>query len=284
MNKLLCGIAILSVTIFSSCQKAYSPEGVVLPAARTTPPPILVKTISTRGADTSHTVYTYDAANRLINITIGNSKGENTPVTYYKITRDNLGRMGKVVTNNLGNNYGLAGIKDSLITVPHFPGASLYPDYLNRYAFIGGNLIKDSVVFTSFFNLNVITKYDYVTKTNSDAAITRTDYTYDDNGNIIKEVVSNIINGIRSAFLTTTIQYDSKKRPLQLGIEAFIINTEPDYVAKNNITRMIVTDNTGSQNFTTNYSYQYNSNNLPASAELGSNVAGGNYRFNYYYK
>jgi hypothetical protein len=258
-------ILILSSAVFVSCQKAYSPEGLVLPGTGTNTA-LLVKSESNTSGTTEGTVktYEYDASRRIMRITTVETDSFSVSTTFvYRFIRDVDGKITQIRTNALAAGSPGAGFPDSLtITVHYLTGTSNY-DYTTYSFDFMGIAVGDSVAYT--YSNNLITESRQYQRLGTPAytQISRSQYSYSSNNISTLKIYD---PGTNTLAATISYEYDNKPISFSAGKESFLYGLDPLMSNANNIARATIVFNTGGiPTATLEYTYQYNTANLPIS-------------------
>jgi hypothetical protein len=259
-------IIVLLSAAFVSCQKAYSPEGLVLPGTGGTNTALLIKSESNTSGTTEGEVktYEYDGSKRISKITTVDTDSFNVSMTFvYRFVRDADGKITQIRTNALAAASPNAGFPDTITIDVHYPTGSSNYDY-TKYSFdFLGTLVLDSVAYT--YNGNTIVENrgfqrfvgpDY-------QQISRTQYSY--SGSNIS-AIKIYDPGTSTLAATINYEYDNKFVAFSAGKESFLYGLDPLMVNANNVARATIVFNIGGMpNINLEYTYQYNTANLPIS-------------------
>ena len=276
----------LLVLCFTSCQKSIEWNDLVLtpttpttpttPGGGTTTGSLLVKAVSLSLTDTLTEMYSYDASNKIIKTqTVGTSSGSKVDMSNI-YTRNSSGNITKYVQINYSASSFNASGYDTTVTVIHYPTGSSNFDYVLTQQEFLGFVFSDSTVFT--YTAGKITRQtSYMTDLLTGGYIINQylDYTYDANGNVTSAKTYSYTTGTTADLVATyTFAYDTKKSPLVMGNEAFIISSPPSY-GPNNFTKYDVVDVTTPLNsLYISSKYNYNANSYPSDATITATRAG----------
>jgi hypothetical protein len=279
-------LSCLLVLCFTSCQKSIEWNDLVLtpttpttpttPGGGTTTGTLLVKAVSLSLIDTLTALYSYDASKKVIkNQTIGTTSGSKVDMTNI-YTRNSSGNIIKYIQINYSASSFSASGYDTAVTVIHYPLGSSNFDYVITQQEFLGFIFSDSTVFT--YTAGKITKQtSYLTDflTGNYIPNQYLDYTYDANGNVSSAKAYSYGTGTTPTLAATyAFTYDTKKSPLVMGNEAFIISSPPSY-GPNNYSKYDVVDATTPLNsLYISSTYNYNSNNYPLDATITATRAG----------
>ncbi|NCI48129.1 hypothetical protein [Sediminibacterium soli] len=272
---LYAGIASLLV----SCQKSYTPDGVVAPGTNPSGSMKLTKMEGkTRGNAEKFTMtFSYDASGRLILVKKVQTDSSNMSVTIaYRYVRDANGRVNSIVTNALSAGSPGSGMPDSIIINVHYPSASATSfDYSSYRVTLSGVSFADSTVY-SWSGNNITDLYNYQAVASTTMVLAaRTQYAYL-NGNIPTIKIYFPSSGTQTLAATYQFEFDGKNQGLAVGNDAFLPGLDPSYYCKNNIQKLVATDNSGaSQGFSLNYTYQYNPGSYPVAGTQTNTIDNG---------
>lgn len=258
-------IIVLLSAVFVSCQKAYSPEGLVLPGTGTNTA-LLVKSETQTSGTTEGSVrtYEYDNSHRIARIiTVYTDSFSASTTIAYRFIRDVDGKISQIRTNELAAVAPGAGFPDSLtINVHYLTGTSNY-DYTTYSFDFSGTTFTDSSAYS--YSNNIITEVRGFQRLGSAAytALSRGQYSYS-GSNISSLKIYD--PGTNTLAATISYEYDNKPTAFSAGKDAFLPGLDPLMYNANNIARGTIVYHTGGIPTTTlEYTYQYNTANLPVS-------------------
>ena len=270
---------LLPVLILSACQKEPSFEDPnSIPGSGgsgTSTTGLLVRAVQASSADSSVSIYTYDAAKRLVFMDVADSQSSYTS----RIVRNASGIIIQYILKS--PQFASLGI-DSLATNVFYDNALSRYTYMKFDLNIGGVPLSDSAVFTYDGTGNITSRTEYSkTLIGGYQPAGRTDFTYA-GGNVSSEKNYDY-SGSYTLSSTTTYTYDAKLNPLILGKEAIVIGLTSMY-GPNNATGVNFVDATDPANNTTQTSaYTYNALNKPSGGSSVANPGASNYTLRFYY-
>lgn len=260
-----------AVTLFS-CKKerSFEPGG----TTGTTNGTLLIRNTSKFGSDSVSNSYTYNSNKQLISYKTGGTVFGTTTDSELKLERNSQGIIQKVIliSEDLVQVIGTNTVER---IVNYDAASSRYKFTVSKY-FDGVDNVKDSAVYT----YNTAGKISQVEDFYDDGSgvgyikYTKTVYTYDGNGNIIKEktLEFNPAAGGYQDSNEYAYEYDDKVNPLIMGNEAFILG-ETKFASSHNVTKDTYTDYVDtSNNDSGTLTYIYNTLNKPISAVLKTSV------------
>ncbi len=251
------------------------PSTPVTPTPSGTTGTLLVKAVSLSITDTLTEIYTYDTSKKLIkNATVGSSSGSKVDDSY-TYTRNSSGNIVKIAEIYFSTASFNTNGYDTVLSVIHYPTGSNNFDYSITQKVLLGFVFNDSTVF-AYTSGKITKQISYTTDLVSGAYTINNsiDYTYDTNGNVITAKAYSYATG--SAVLTASYSfvYDSKKSPLMLGNESFIMQG-PTSAGPNNFTQYNLIDPSSSlNNLAIAAVYNYNANSYPSDATITASRAG----------
>lgn len=266
----------LVMILLSSCQKSIVWDDLVLtppttPVTPTTPGSttgtLLAKAVSLSLTDTSTVLYTYDTSKKLIKSqTVGTSSGSKVDGNEMFV-RDASGNVVKYITIRYSTTSFNPSGYDTTITTIHYPTGSNNFDYSKMTQNLLGIVSSDSTTFM-YLNGKIVNTYEYITNfvTGGYTLSSYNDYTYDSNGNISSYKIYNYGSGTTPSLVASYVfEHDTKKSPLILGNEGFVINRQTS-AGPNNTSKLTLIDNTNTPPVTLNIAvtYNYNANSMPS--------------------
>lgn len=275
---------VVTLLLVSACEKAYSPGDLSNnPSTGQNPNnPMLIKMVSESSTDTTINNFEYNTLGQLLKFTIDERGGQTAESSYYRFIRDSVGKVVGFVHRIVA--AGASGTPDSIVWNIHYPAGSQLFDYRAATYQSNGQRISDSVAFF-YTNGRMIAYEEYLGSSGTTAAsILRSEYAYDGNGNLVYwKLYDHLFS--KSNNLSATFQFDDKINPLNTGIEWYLIGA-PNAITRNNVTKMttIIDDGTHKDTTATAFNYQYNAQNLPATAVQTDDPGNGTTKITYYYK
>lgn len=263
-------LPVMALCLFTACQKAYTPDGLV-PGSNPSGTMKLVKMGGkTRGStEASYVSFDYDASGKVIRLTRVETDSSSTSVTIvYRYQRDAAGRVVKIVTNALSAGTPGAGLPDSISINVHYPNSTSSEFDYSTYRFTFSSIDFSDSTRYMYAGGTVTDVYTYQSIAATPMSLTaRTQYAYQDNNIPVIKVYSPQTAGAAPSLIATyNLEFDTRNQGLSIGNDAFLTGLDPSYYCRNNLVKTTVVDNTGSgQNLTITGSYQYNSAGYPVS-------------------
>ncbi len=276
-------LGIAGLLSFASCEKAYTPADLDLPATTgASNGSLLLKSVLIENTDTTVTIYGYNTSKQLTKLSETLNSGGTVLNKTYRLIRDANGKVIQVVLGNLKPNA--TAFTDSIVQNVHYPAGSPNFDYELSLFSLGTLRAMDSTAF-AYTNGHITNTLDYRSKPGSAYTLAgKIDYTYDLAENLSILAIYTPATTTANDTLTVNFFYDDKKATLQLGNEAHLIGAG-NLTAKNNIIKAVSvsTNGTRKDTSTTKIVYQYNTGNFPVSAVI-ENPGGIISRASYYYQ
>lgn len=201
--------ALVTVVIFTSCQKELSIEGANIPP----PPPtnLLIKTVAVTGNDSLVTLYTYDNLGQLITETIdGIAPSGQQLHSFRKYERDAAGRLSRILYKEV-----LSGVEyDTVRTVLHYPDpVKAEFDYAISTQNYFGYPIIDSLAFN--YSGNNMTDAETFTDVGMGYTLSeRQEFEFNGQGNVIlSRLYSSISSPDGSLLYTSDLEYSYGDEP-----------------------------------------------------------------------
>jgi hypothetical protein len=266
--KILAGIC-LCASLFA-CKKDN--DSTTPPSTSVTP----VSSISVRFPGTNDSVrYNFTRTdNKLSSLNVISNRNGTSTNSNFTVTRNSSGIITGVSNGTLSNTIG-------------------YNAEMGQYTYAlqPGSTYKDSTVFLyTGGNITESATYRLVNGTTSYTPVSRQVYTYNSLNNITQVQTYNYVGTTWVLQSTTGYTYDTQTNPLQLNSEALIIAGAStlgaenlSFIGVNNVTGINYQDMISSvNNYTTNYTYTYNSLGQPILA-TGTSSTGVGTTINYVY-
>lgn len=277
-------IAVTTAFLLFSCEKerSFDPDG--NNTGGSTNGELLTRTVTKFGTDSIVAIYDYDAQKRLISYkTFGSVAGSSVEIEL-KFVRNSQGIIQKSILKT--DFFASMGI-DSVVRNVHYDASkSRYTSMAAAY-FDGSDDVQDSTLFT--YNAagkisSVEYFFDYATGVYSKDG--KADYTYDGNGNVIKEKNYFFDAGANAyeAYDESVYEFDSKVNPIFLGNEGFVFGDIITFSPNNQIKKTYTDLADPSQNGVATSTYTYNSSNKPVSAAQNDQSFPLPFATTYYYK
>ncbi len=260
-------IALLAIC-FVSCQKKYAPDGLIIPTGGGTSDPnapLLIRTESktTGSSEASSQNFEYNASRRVVKvIDVVTDENNASETTVYRYVRNSSGVVTKIISNIL---MGGASGSDSLEVNIHYPAGSSNFDYRTFKFELSGLTFRDSVTYI-YSNGVVTDSYQYQDIGMGMAPVNHLVYTYL-NGNLVTQKVFSQSSGALVLAGTYTFEYDNKTNAAGFGNESLLLGLDPLYSSANNPAKATVAV-TGQAAIMLNYSYQYNTGNMPVTGTV----------------
>jgi hypothetical protein len=270
MNRLFFGAVLFSLLFFVSCQKEIDWGLGGNNNNNNTTGKLLVRIKSQTGTDTTQTDYYYDATKRVIReLTNGMSAGQNLN-NDLAITRNSSGIINKTVQK--GASLLAAGI-DSVVSIFNYNIAtSKYTSSVFQLA-IPGFTVLDSAVYTYDASGRISKAEHYLQITGFPIPLppilsARNTYSYSADGKNLLGVATDAAIPPATTLSPASAQVytvDTKTNPLIILNEAILLN-RVGLFNENNTTKAVVTNTIDpTQDFTMDYTFKYNSSNIPDS-------------------
>lgn len=256
MNKILGLITASAILI--SCQKEinFANSGSQGSAS------LLVREDFKAAIDSSSIVYVYDANKRLIKqITTGTSGGQDI-TTDVSLVRNSSG----IITQTVFKSPQLQAFGiDSLVAHVYYDNSSKKYTAVSQVFELYGLSVIDSTSYNYSGN-NVIESNEYQTLYGLTYLAYKSDYSYaGQNLTTVKSYVTDS-TGIMTLAATYKFTFDNKTNPLILPAgEAFVLGNYFTVSANNPLNSQILT---GTNTSSSNYTYTYNTYNVPQTAKM----------------
>lgn len=263
--KLFLGILTVVSFVFTSCQKGYSPEGLVLPGTNGGggTGALLLKAEATTTGTTEGTVttYTYDGSKRITKINIVETDSFNVSTSYYyEYTRDAEGKVTVIKTNILSVSAPGAGFPAVLNITVHYPAGSSNFDYsVYSYSFSGFD-IRDSTAYA--YTSNKVTSVNtFQSSTLIPAiAVNKVQYAYTGSNITSTKIYDPTDNSLLG---TIAYEFDNKVPTITAGNEAFLPGMDLMMSCANNPARITFSTPSSPGALVMEYTYQYNTGLQP---------------------
>lgn len=248
---------------------------------------LLARLVLSDDAETDSSVYlfTYDAAKRLSRVDV-NSGGVTEQIRFQ---RDAAG----LITQSIIKSTDVSDLGiDSLITRYHYSTAQ------SRYQSVVFDLpaqslaYSDSTVFVYDASGLLAGKISYAAASGASVPIEKFEFAY--TGGNMTSMKNYEYDGAWQPVYTFDYTYDSKVNPLQIGVEALLVdayamasfglNTTAIYFGANNASVVAYSDADVSDNYALSSTFTYNAANKPVAGTATETPGGGAYkwRFDYY--
>lgn len=279
-------VVLLSVVMIGvlSCQKEIDwGWGNSLTTAKT-----IYRIKSKTGAtDTTQIDFTFDAAKKLVvEKTTGISGGQDMS-GILTIVRDSTGVITKSIRT--ANALVLAGV-DSIVTNYFYDRATSKYKYAVFALRVGPIAARDSAIFTYDSIGNIAKDEHYLKLTGSPIPLPATKaaqntYTYTADGKNLLKMITETVSAPSTPLTLASTQgftYDTKNSPLIMTQEAIILGKTSYFSLNNQIRTEMTNAVTPTRSFNMDYTFKYNSFNLPDSS-TGIRTPGGDTTASKYY-
>jgi hypothetical protein len=276
MKNLLSVFILLSFT-FTSCQKEIAWSGVDLSngggidstgGGGNTPVDLLIKVVSESNDETTTTNYTYNAHGALETEKIVGVSAALNIDSYRRFERDATGRIVRVV-QKISEINGVPS-DTSFLTV-HYPDPlTLSYDYTTTTLSAMGIETNDSTVYNYDGAGKLLESLSYLSSPLLPGAQNLTskwEYTYNALGNIVKMAsYSDLGTGNLNLVATYSLSYDDQVNPVNMEAESFLTG-RPEHASRNNVVGFEFNSETNpTHSFTISTTFQYGTNNKPATS------------------
>jgi YD repeat-containing protein len=294
MQKTLATLTlILSIALVSCDEKNPVVDPPVDPAPTDTTAAnatVLAQTVLTSGANTTTQTYRYDANKRLTWFSNTSTKADYFEDTS-EIVRDDNGIIKRVVyRSDTSRKYPDPNLDSVVHRMFYNATDNKYTYKLLQYRSYN-TLFKDSTAFTYGAQNRIVKEetfyYDYRT-TKSYQPASKTDYTYDGDGNLtVENTVFYKVDNQNDYPFQVTYTYDEKgKSLLNLGNEAIVIGIRQHFAAGLPKTKISNYPQNAAHNRSQTYTYTYNTKYRPLKADITEAVTNtqSTLTFNYQYQ
>jgi len=243
----------------------------------------LVRSVSKEGTDSVVTVYTYNSTGKLINVKSTGISGGQDAGNEYRYYRNGSGIITRSVQIN--PNLVTAGI-DSVVTIVHYANSRYTSNVFSLSLF--GFTVNDSTLHVYDGSGKVIRDEDYqeLVGVQPYELTAKTLYTYDAAGNVTKIEIYSHDASTNSDDLVATLKYtfDNKTAAITYGADAAAM-AQVDLSSVNNVTKAEFLDATDpTNNFTLDFTYNFNSSNKPATGTSTQTPGGTLRNLSFYYQ
>lgn len=273
----------IGVLFLAACQKEVSVDTGGNPGSGgggggSTTGDLLVKVVQKSGADTSETVYQYDASKRLLQESLkGVSQGQGFTLST-RVVRNASGIITNVIQKS--DDFAAQGIDSIVSVITYDAAAGRYTKRITTIELFGFEVIDSTIAVYNAAG-QIIREESYLISPllGTGAEITsRSEYVYDAAGNPVELRLSaaDPTSGTPLELVgTNKFTYDTKTSPLKLSIgEAFAFGRSTMVAANNPVKDEFLDATTPANNFTFNYVHTYNTKNKPVTT-VGTETPGG---------